>query len=1161
MRKRLILSLTILLLSFSISGNCAEKLELDPGGVSIDFTNLPKPETENRITEKFDLLTVNSNWKSALWSASPERSKKALKLNIAKWGKVDGRNNVAVLINPPTIKKIFKDFKKGFQTLWMNVVKCPGPGKYTLSFEYKGVPESGLPGTIMTMIYPRCEGDPARIWKNKVAGKIFMKKLPMTGQWRKFSTTINIPAECATITIYLKLYNYGKAYFTDIKLTRDVATSAYPCEIGNLQNFSDGKFCLSSGDPSVFSFAVKRVLPVMIKKPVLKLKLSAKVPVIGQNLGNKLISMRELKEPEGKFVLYSYDLSACNHRINMKLFLNMYDRWHQFAYVLYNNLPAGTKLPDMVYWLEENGRRISSKQKLRLEVIPPVKGRVPKIFKLGGNLYKGFQIDNLACAKILVEFLKKSGTNYHLLLAETKALCTAMKIAGMEYGISNYLIANGCQLGLQGKPEGVKFVTVSGKYSSVPFRRGMCPAAVYQKSKYYKENIEPLIRGSAATGANFLWSNWEPFHFRGQGCACNKCMKEFIRHSGLPEDQVKKLWLKGIIKDNKLYNKWAKFRSWQMAQVVKTIQESCVKSGKKYGTSFNFMPGVCWVNVLDSEHGRKACREYDPVDYAGYVKYLEPWGPYNCEQPVYVKGANLTAWCCAARVPDFLGKKLPAGKMPELFAFPLGWQRYSEELTNPEGAPFEILCYFVNRWTGAFIYFFPGGYDNRYWNAVANASSIIAEYEDIVFNSRYFNDYQVAPVSPFPPPVASPSPEYLPQIRKMGLLQHKAFLQKDKHLFATGNFWRKGEVFFKLKAKVKDKSLQYAVRDPMKKYLYASPAGKNYWTATELEQQGCLLHAGALRWNFTLIEVFRKDEKYGKIVSQEDMREAMRDRLPKIKKALEETNRIYKISTVKEIDAKNISLGNLICTPNKNGEILLKSGGNSMTIQFGKIPLVKQWSYNGAEILTQNSGKYWLAKPLLWFPLYFIQERFNLVKQYKTADEIGLALECIFNPRKFPELRNMKLQIEFIVNEDLSKLTVKSTLFNNSGKLKKVGYRYHNMPFCGFNADVKGYALIGKEKFERNGAVRLFYMGAGWKNIAKRFHVKECVEIDSPNALLKNAAGKSIMEVNIDNKKDFMAWIYWDSAAKCSMEPWWKKVAIPPGKSWTCGMDIKLLNN
>ena len=154
-------------------------------------------------------------------------------------------------------------------------------------------------------------------------------------------------------------------------------------------------------------------------------------------------------------------------------------------------------------------------------------------------------------------------------------------------------------------------------------------------------------------------------------------------------------------------------------------------------------------------------------------------------------------------------------------------------------------AFYVNGWRSVVPYFFPMGYDARYWAALSAANARAAKYED-----WYIDGVRVdAAVKALPVPefamCADSITSYVPAMTNVSMLQTAAFRHKDVTIVAALNYWEKGEAYFDLKISNLSEG-KYAVVDEAG-ILYAKSENEPYWTAAELAKDGVRLEVGSVR--------------------------------------------------------------------------------------------------------------------------------------------------------------------------------------------------------------------------------------------------------------------------------------------------------------------------
>ena len=183
----------------------------------------------------------------------------------------------------------------------------------------------------------------------------------------------------------------------------------------------------------------------------------------------------------------------------------------------------------------------------------------------------------------------------------------------------------------------------------------------------------------------------------------------------------------------------------------------------------------------------------------------------------------------ARRVIRDYRKAFPApSKRAKLMAMPHGSQCNGTALGQPESLVMDQLSSFLAGYDASVLYFFPRGYDHRYWQAFADCNTLIAANEDMVMNGNPLSGVSAVPQSPFPAPAENIEPKFLPDVKKSDLLQIAAFEKDGRILAAVGNFWEKGDVVFKLSVPGLNPAKKYSVREKAFDRQFIKTAGQSF---------------------------------------------------------------------------------------------------------------------------------------------------------------------------------------------------------------------------------------------------------------------------------------------------------------------------------------------
>lgn len=196
--------------------------------------------------------------------------------------------------------------------------------------------------------------------------------------------------------------------------------------------------------------------------------------------------------------------------------------------------------------------------------------------------------------------------------------------------------------------------------------------------------------------------------------------------------------------------------------------------------------------------------------------------------------------------------------------------------------------YFFNGHECSMLYFFPQGYDARYWERFADATSRSARYEDYVMGGHRCDDaVSVSPMAPYARSVKSPS-AYLPDEHDVSMLQTVAWEKNGRRIVAVFNFWQRGEAFFNLK--LFGMSGNVAIVDE-KGVLRAVDAQKSRWDAKTLAENGVNLVVPASRCRVFEFRSDGSDDGATSILTDAEFRRELDSRRESLEKAAQEDAR------------------------------------------------------------------------------------------------------------------------------------------------------------------------------------------------------------------------------------------------------------------------------
>jgi hypothetical protein len=234
-------------------------------------------------------------------------------------------------------------------------------------------------------------------------------------------------------------------------------------------------------------------------------------------------------------------------------------------------------------------------------------------------------------------------------------------------------------------------------------------------------------------------------------------------------------------------------------------------------------------------------------------------------------------------------------------SFPQGIQGSGFWAVQPQWLSMSLDSFFFNRWESSVIYFFPSGYDARYWRGFAEATTRAAKYEDFVLDGERVdaktllfpcNTYYAAPCRYVT--------TFVPSYRNVPLLQQASYEKDGARIVAVFNFWERGEAFFSLKAIALPPG-DYEIVDE-DGVLYPSKSWRRLWSAEELHHRGAFLYVGAARTRVFGIYPAGKAPARHKELSHSKLFSRYVERKDELEIAAREDAAIEKANTVERTD-------------------------------------------------------------------------------------------------------------------------------------------------------------------------------------------------------------------------------------------------------------------
>lgn len=1116
---------------------------IDHGGVSVDFRknigNAVSGTGENWISGgSFEKEADFQTWQPSHWVhlAAGDGDFNAFHQQVRPLMRREWKNGAVRFFTDPEIKDI-KNAKGGLLMVsnrLSRTVSVPGAGKYLFSFRLSGkfFPWKGFNGFRVALRgMDRAGGHPL--------GREYAQIYPLSEQGTEQKLEFLVPEGTTAVSIQFAMYGIGEATLDDISLSKGKVSTGLTAKLVPFAML-DNTFCVPEKMAIPVLFGLRNESGKKSGSPHFFLRLPEGFRILASRPDNPMSRLEnntwkvDISRLQATVPAAHFSVSGAVVDLQIE-----------------NALTASEKSYPAQYWTED-GTWKSPVETFELKILRLEKSPRPKRFQ-SGFFFMNDVVYNEQGARSFVEFLNTTGFN----CADYVPRDIGLEMRKNGYGIYGESVANGYRIGPNPKPPEALFLLADGTpYRTPGNTENICPTEVYTQGRYYREKVIPFFDRHLEMLDNFM-GNWEPFMFDNKGCFCERCRKEFTRYAKADPDEIRAVWGTKL-PGSKWYDTWVKFRSWQHARLVQTLDETLAELGKKRGKESHFIPMISYTCLLTpSQH-----RQYDILDYMDKLKVIEPWGPYvyhRFSEPYqYFCGWNLITWLAAKKMAEFSEKNIPdPAKRPKLIALPHGYQG-NDWVTEPELIALETLGFFLNRFEGTFIYFFPGGYDYRYWRAMTETNRLIAECEHIVMDGEdVTTQIQLIPESGLPLPnlpmatVSWNDYSAIPEARTASLLQYCAYRKDHRLLVAAGNFWKYGDVFFTLRVKKLERRTQYAVSDLRENLFYGVFSGK------ELDK-GILAHAGAVRWAFLEIEPVPAGKMYGDAFSQSQMRSAMEKRLPVLKKRLEEeaalTGARFHVKNdykkVPSLQAFGIKAGPFRL--GGNDFIRVDAPGYSLFLDAENGGRILQWKRKDT-VLSGETDKMGIGLDSFMKPVCRI---FNGPWQIAGGgvDLEGLKYTLFQNipETNEPIYGGLSLTKNIIFLPEALKIEV---IVENQGKSSRsFVYRSHNMTaFLTTRGNQSGEVVCGNVVLRRNHAVTLIEVGHSTPAVKEIYSKAVPLSGGTPELIFSAPWTKTILTGHFSpDGLEFFA--FWDSDAIhsfSSAEALYRARALKPGEKTT----------
>ena len=438
---------------------------------------------------------------------------------------------------------------------------------------------------------------------------------------------------------------------------------------------------------------------------------------------------------------------------------------------------------------------------------------------------------------------------------------------------------------------------------------------------------------------------------------------------------------------------------------------------------------------------------------------------------------------------------------------------------------------------------------------MAETNTLIAAYENFTLKGKNDNTgVKLSPVTPLPeklyyaPSWEEPEGEKgkVPGLSKMGPIQFQVWNHNGEKLICAGNFWQKGEHFFKL---------QISNLEPGRKYgVEVSGTGYGNYTGAELAK-GILMQCGALRWQFI---------KVGKEVKVEfsaaELEKLLKERTPAIKAAVAWEKAQYKrisgyaAAENPVVDYKSIkSVSNAgVTVAAADSALTVTTPFYTLTVEPGQGGRIHNWKA-GNDLFIAKRRTFGFAVAGVWYPAknaLQLRSGMKLEGIVPVSDGVEVRLSRILTVKDKAALAGVRFDIiHKFTTKGVAATTKITNLLHDAIELS---FRYHNMPaILGNQKNSSGSIKFNSgEIFHRDLDQKLIRLSANDPLLEQAFKIIKQTRVAKELPVTLYAPwNKKALQITFPAMPQSI--VVWDNAAQdCpSFEPIYKRTQIVPGKS------------
>ncbi|OGV31492.1 MAG: hypothetical protein A2020_02610 [Lentisphaerae bacterium GWF2_45_14] len=770
----------------------------------------------------------------------------------------------------------------------------------------------------------------------------------------------------------------------------------------------------------------------------------------------------------------------------------------------------------------------------------------------------------------IADFLRTGSLNHKKHMRDPEPIVQAMKDDGLIVYNNSSMLTNGYMVRYipmsKDIPESVFIKRANGTIAKNAFD----PAYIYRNGEWYLKAVNYILDQSIQRGYDHLWSNWEPHMYRLQNGSFTKLsLEDFAKFTGIPNEEIAAMDPQEIPK--KYPDKLMQFQSWQFEKSMQVLNDIVNKKTKESGKKINLL--ICvGPNFLDDFVKGKQYWDYtgcfQTKDFLKHFDRISSWHYlyYESKQMLDKKGRKLIesgyrqgemgtlenrthreGLDKVEKMIDFIGRTCRNDNRKPIPYIHLSQNlQCNEWVVTPEEIGLQMLTAFIGGAAGIQLYYFPMGYDGRYWKSAAEANNKIAIFEDYVMKGEKLDaGFEIEPLTKL----------FKDKDYKQNLTW-RAFKKDGKILLAICNFDFLDPAIFNLTAKGLDIG-DYVAHDPIKKEYFIYSGKAETLTLPPMTIQ------------FWIIEPHSKDIDYGKKIGTAAQKESIEaldkkyeDRMQKIKELTDvESESLPDYSKIKEIQAESFSAGKT----EKDGSVFYRIANNlqSLMIELDKGACLKEWKINNVPetsmIADTSFGLF--CKERFYHPKGYM-ENAEILKPYEFISHSlnDGELQAVFSRTiENGELAGVTITKTYIIPQNKTGFSLKYKISSPDNDGKMIGLWVFTTPsILSLTNNAKPELEIGENKYSDALKTVSIYkpevvkISEGFEKTLKKYigHDNAFFTIKNASAEISSPDGTLKINVDKDNLYSYLTWPFFQKTAGATFEIIYLPVRVEKDSPW-----------